>query len=186
MKEFNGCIGLPIPSTECAVMNDAGELLPQGEVGELVIRGPQVMKGYWQRPEETAKVITEDGWLRTGDIAMMTEDGYFKIVDRKKDMILVSGFNVFPNEIEDVIAHHPKVMEVAVVGVPDDKSTEAVKVFIVKSDPSLTEDEVRAYCAEQLTGYKRPKHIEFRDELPKSNVGKILRRELRDEELKKQ
>jgi len=186
MTEFNGCIGLPIPSTECAIMDDAGTLLPQGEVGELVIRGPQVMKGYWQRPEETAKVITDDGWLRTGDIAMMTEDGYFKIVDRKKDMILVSGFNVFPNEIEDVIAHHPKVLEVAVVGVPDAKSTEAVKVFIVKSDPSLTEEEVRAYCAEELTGYKRPRHIEFRDELPKSNVGKILRRELRDEELKKQ
>jgi len=186
LTEFNGCIGLPIPSTECAIMDDAGALLPQGEVGELVIRGPQVMKGYWQRPEETAKVITEEGWLRTGDIALMTEDGYFKIVDRKKDMILVSGFNVFPNEIEDVIALHPKVLEVAVVGVPDAKSTEAVKVFIVKSDPSLTEDEVRAYCAEQLTGYKRPRHIEFRDELPKSNVGKILRRELRDEELKKQ
>jgi long-chain acyl-CoA synthetase len=186
MEEFNGCIGLPIPSTDCAIMNDAGELLPQGEVGELVIRGPQVMKGYWQRPEETAKVLTEDGWLRTGDIAMMTEEGYFKIVDRKKDMILVSGFNVFPNEIEDVIASHPKVLEVAVIGVPDAKSTEAVKVFIVKSDPSLTEEEVRAYCAEQLTGYKRPRHIEFRDDLPKSNVGKILRRELRDEELKKQ
>jgi len=186
MTEFNGCIGLPIPSTECAIMDDAGALLPQGEVGELVIRGPQVMKGYWQRPEETAKVLTEDGWLRTGDIATMTEDGYFKIVDRKKDMILVSGFNVFPNEIEDVIAHHPKVLEVAVIGVPDAKSTEAVKVFIVKGDPSLTEEEVRAYCAEQLTGYKRPRHVEFRDELPKSNVGKILRRELRDEELKKQ
>jgi len=185
LEEFNGCIGLPIPSTECGIMNDEGELLPQGEVGELVIRGPQVMKGYWQRPEETAKVITEDGWLRTGDIAMMTEDGYFKIVDRKKDMILVSGFNVFPNEIEDVIALHPKVLEVAVIGVPDEKSTEAVKAFIVKSDPSLTADEIRAYCAKELTGYKRPRHIEFRDELPKSNVGKILRRELRDEELKK-
>jgi long-chain acyl-CoA synthetase len=185
MEEFNGCIGLPIPSTECGIMNDQGELLPQGEVGELVIRGPQVMKGYWQRPEETAKVMTEDGWLRTGDIATMTEDGFFKIVDRKKDMILVSGFNVFPNEIEDVIALHPKVLEVAVIGVPDAKSTEAVKAFVVKADPSLTEDEVRAYCAEQLTGYKRPRHIEFRDELPKSNVGKILRRELRDEELKK-
>jgi long-chain acyl-CoA synthetase len=186
MEEFSGCIGLPIPSTECGIMNDAGELLPQGEVGELVIRGPQVMKGYWQRPEETAKVMTDDGWLRTGDVAMMTEDGYFKIVDRKKDMILVSGFNVFPNEIEDVIAHHPKVLEVAVIGVPDEKSTEAVKAFIVKSDPSLSEEEVRAFCAEQLTGYKRPRHIEFRDELPKSNVGKILRRELRDEELKQQ
>jgi len=182
---FNGCIGLPISSTECGIMNDEGELLPQGETGELVVRGPQVMKGYWQRPEATAEVITEDGWLRTGDIALMTEDGFFKIVDRKKDMILVSGFNVFPNEIEDVIAMNPKVLEVAVIGVPDDKSTEAVKVFVVKSDPSLTEEELRAYCKDQLTGYKRPRHVEFRDELPKSNVGKILRRELRDEELKK-
>lgn len=182
---FNGCIGLPISSTECGVMDDAGNLLDQGEVGELVIRGPQVMKGYWQRPEETDKVMTADGWLRTGDVAMMTEEGFFKIVDRKKDMILVSGFNVFPNEIEDVVALHPKVLEVAVVGVPDEKSTEAVKLFVVKSDPSLTEQDLRAYCKEQLTGYKRPKHIEFRDELPKSNVGKILRRELRDEELAK-
>jgi long-chain acyl-CoA synthetase len=185
IEGFNGSIGLPVPSTECAVMNDEGELLPQGEVGELVIRGPQVMKGYWQRPEETAKVMTPDGWLRTGDIALMTEGGFFKIVDRKKDMILVSGFNVFPNEIEDVIASNPKVLEVAVIGVPDEKSTEAVKVFVVKSDPSLTEKELRDYCKEQLTGYKRPRHIEFRDELPKSNVGKILRRELRDEVLKK-
>ncbi|MGD2129773.1 MAG: AMP-binding protein [Lysobacterales bacterium] len=185
LEGFNGCIGLPIPSTECAIMNDDGELLPQGETGELVIRGPQVMKGYWKRPEETAKVLTDDGWLRTGDIALMTEDGFFKIVDRKKDMILVSGFNVFPNEIEDVIAHHPKVLEVAVVGVPDEKSTEAVKAFVVKSDPSLTEKEIRDFCHEELTGYKRPKYIEFRDELPKTNVGKILRRELRDEELKK-
>jgi long-chain acyl-CoA synthetase len=185
LEGFNGCIGLPISSTECGIMNDAGNLLPQGETGELVVRGPQVMKGYWQRPEETAKVITGDGWLRTGDVAMMTEDGYFKIVDRKKDMILVSGFNVYPNEIEDVVALHPKVLEVAVIGVPDEKSTEAVKVFVVKSDPSLTDEELRSYCKEQLTGYKRPRHIEFRDELPKSNVGKILRRELRDEELKK-
>ena len=185
IEEFNGCIGLPISSTECGVMNDEGDLLPQGEVGELVVRGPQVMKGYWQRPEATAEVITEDGWLRTGDVALMTEGGYFKIVDRKKDMILVSGFNVYPNEIEDVIAHHPKVLEVAVIGVPDEKSSEAVKVFIVKSDQSLTEEEIRSYCKEQLTGYKRPRHIEFRDDLPKSNVGKILRRELRDEELKK-
>jgi long-chain acyl-CoA synthetase len=185
IEDFNGCIGLPISSTEGGIMDDQGQLLPQGEVGELVIRGPQVMKGYWQRPEETAKVITEDGWLRTGDVAMMTPDGFFKIVDRKKDMILVSGFNVFPNEIEDVVAHHPKVLEVAVIGVPDAKSTEAVKMFVVKSDPSLTEEELRAFCAEELTGYKRPRHIEFRDELPKSNVGKILRRELRDEELAK-
>jgi long-chain acyl-CoA synthetase len=185
LEDFNGCIGLPISSTECGIMNDDGELLSQGERGELVVRGPQVMKGYWQRPEETDKVITKDGWLLTGDIAMMTEDGFFKIVDRKKDMILVSGFNVYPNEIEDVIAHHPKVLEVAAIGVPDEKSVEAVKVFIVKSDPSLDEQELRAYCAEQLTGYKRPRHIEFRDDLPKTNVGKILRRELRDEELKK-
>ena len=181
IEEFNGCIGLPISSTECGIMDDDGSLLPQGEVGELVVRGPQVMKGYWERPEETAKVLTDDGWLRTGDVAMMTPEGFFKIVDRKKDMILVSGFNVFPNEIEDVVAHHPKVLEVAAVGVPDEKSTEAVKLFVVKSDPSLTEEELRAYCKEELTGYKRPKHIEFRDELPKSNVGKILRRELRDE-----
>ncbi len=185
IESFNGCIGLPISSTECGVMNDEGDLLPQGEVGELVVRGPQVMKGYWQRPEATAEVMTEDGWLRTGDVALMTEGGYFKIVDRKKDMILVSGFNVFPNEIEGVVAHHPKVLEVAVIGVPDAKSTEAVKMFVVKSDPSLTDEELRSYCKEQLTGYKRPRHIEFRDELPKSNVGKILRRELRDEELKK-
>ncbi|MBT8049224.1 MAG: AMP-binding protein [Xanthomonadales bacterium] len=186
IEGFNGCIGLPISSTECAIMNDQEDLLEQGEVGELVIRGPQVMKGYWQRPEETGKVMTDEGWLRTGDIALMTEDGFFKIVDRKKDMILVSGFNVFPNEIEDVVALHPKVLEVAVIGVPDAKSTEAVKVFVVKSDPSLTEEEIRAHCKDQLTGYKRPRHVEFRDELPKSNVGKILRRELRDEELAKQ
>ena len=185
IEGFNGCIGLPISSTECGIMDEDEKLLPQGERGELVVRGPQVMMGYWQRPEETAKVITEDGWLRTGDIALMTEDGFFKIVDRKKDMILVSGFNVFPNEIEDVVALHPKVLEVAVIGVPDAKSTEAVKLFVVKSDPSLTEEEIRAYCKEELTGYKRPRHIEFRDELPKSNVGKILRRELRDEELAK-
>jgi len=185
IEGFNGYIGLPLPSTECGVMNDAGELLEQGEVGELVIRGPQVMKGYWQRPDETAKVITNDGWLRTGDIALMSEDGFFKIVDRKKDMILVSGFNVFPNEIEDVLASHPKVLEVAAIGVPDDKSVEAVKVFVVKSDPSLTEQELREYCKTQLTGYKCPRHVEFREELPKSNVGKILRRDLRDEELKK-
>ena len=185
LAEYNGCIGLPISSTDGGIMNDDGELLAQGETGELVIRGPQVMKGYWQRPEETEKVITPDGWLRTGDVAIMNEEGYFKIVDRKKDMILVSGFNVSPNEIEDVIALHPKVLEVAVIGVPDAKSNEAVKVFVVKSDPSLSEEELRSHCAGQLTGYKRPRHIEFRDDLPKSNVGKILRRELRDEELKK-
>lgn len=180
LAEYNGYIGLPLPSTQCGIMDEAGQLLPQGESGELVVRGPQVMKGYWQRAEETANVMTADGWLRTGDIAVMNASGYFKIVDRKKDMILVSGFNVFPNEIEDVFALHPKVQEVAAVGVPDEKSGEAVKIFVVAGDPSLTEDELRAFAVEQLTGYKRPRYIEFRDELPKSNVGKILRRELRE------
>jgi long-chain acyl-CoA synthetase len=180
LAEYNGCIGLPLPSTECGIMDEAGQLLPQGESGELVVRGPQVMKGYWQRPEETANVMTADGWLRTGDIAVMNASGYFKIVDRKKDMILVSGFNVFPNEIEDVFALHPKVLEVAAIGVPDEKSGEAVKIFVVAGDPSLTEEELRTFAVEQLTGYKRPRYIEFRNELPKSNVGKILRRELRE------
>jgi len=182
LEEYNGCIGLPISSTECGIMDDSGNLLPSGESGELVVRGPQVMKGYWQRPEETGKVLMPDGWLRTGDVAVMEKGGYFRIVDRKKDMILVSGFNVFPNEIEDVIASHPGVREVAAIGVPDEKSGEAVKIFVVARDDSLTEDELREFAAEQLTGYKRPRYIEFRDELPKSNVGKILRRELRNEE----
>jgi len=180
LKEYNGCIGLPIPSTECAIMGEDGSFLAQGETGELCVRGPQVMKGYWQRPEATAEVMTEDGWLKTGDMAMMTPEGFFKIVDRKKDMILVSGFNVYPNEIEDVFAAHEKVLEVAAIGKPDDHSGEVVKVCVVKSDPSLTEQELRDYGRENLTGYKRPKVIEFFDELPKSNVGKILRRELRD------
>ncbi len=184
LQEFSGSIGMPISSTECAIMNDAGDLLPVGETGELVIRGPQVMRGYWQRPEETAQVLGEDGWLRTGDIAVMDERGYFKIVDRKKDMILVSGFNVFPNEIEDVFAMHPKVQEVAAIGLPDEKSGESVKIYVVRKDPTLSVEEVNQFAAEQLTGYKRPRHIEFRDELPKSNVGKILRRELRAEALK--
>jgi len=183
LEEYNGCIGVPLPSTECGIMDDDGNLLPQGETGELVVRGPQVMKGYWQRQEETDKVIMNDGWLRTGDIALMNEAGYFKIVDRKKDMILVSGFNVFPNEIEDAVAGHPKVLEVAAIGVPDEKSGEAVKLFVVRKDESLTEKELRSYAAEQLTGYKRPRYIEFRDELPKTNVGKILRKDLRAEEL---
>jgi len=182
-QEFSGSIGMPISSTECAIMNDEGDFLPVGQTGELVIRGPQVMKGYWQRPEETAMVLSEDGWLRTGDIAVMDERGYFKIVDRKKDMILVSGFNVFPNEVEDVIAMHPKVQEVAAIGLPDEKSGESVKIFVVRKDPSLSIEELQEFAAEQLTGYKRPRHIEFRDELPKSNVGKILRRELRAEAL---
>jgi long-chain acyl-CoA synthetase len=180
LEAYNGYIGLPISSTDAAIRGDDGQFLPAGESGELCIRGPQVMKGYWQRPEATDEVMDADGWLSTGDIAVMTEDGYFKIVDRKKDMILVSGFNVYPNEIEDVVAMHPKVLEVAAVGVPDEKSGEVVSLFVVKKDPTLTEEEVIAFCKENLTGYKRPHYIEFVDDLPKSNVGKILRRELRD------
>jgi len=176
-----GTIGIPIPSTDVRIANDNDEPLPHGEVGELQVKGPQVMKGYYRRPEETAKTITEDGWLKTGDIAKMTEDGFFQIVDRKKDMILVSGFNVYPNEIEDIVAAHPKVLEVAAVGVPDAKSGELVKVFVVKKDKSLQEDELIQYCRENLTGYKVPKFVEFREDLPKTNVGKILRRKLRDE-----
>ena len=180
LPAYNGSIGLPVPSTEACIQDDDGKHLPVGEIGELCIRGPQVMKGYWQRPEETAKVISADGWLHTGDIAKMDDKGYFYIVDRKKDMILVSGFNVYPNEIEDVVAQIPGVLEVAAVGVPDEKSGEAVKVVVVKKDPNLTAETIRAYCKENLTGYKHPKYIEFRDSLPKTNVGKILRRELRD------
>jgi long-chain acyl-CoA synthetase len=180
LEAHNGYIGLPISSTEAAILSDDGEFLPVGETGELCIRGPQVMKGYWQRPEATEEVLRADGWLQTGDIALMTEDGYFKIVDRKKDMILVSGFNVYPNEIEDVVALMPKVLEVAAIGVPDEKSGEAVSLFVVKKDPSLTTDEIKEFCKENLTGYKRPRYIEYMDDLPKSNVGKILRRELRD------
>lgn len=177
---YNGKIGLPIPSTEVAIKDDDGNSLPQGEVGEICIKGPQVMRGYWNRPEETKKVMTEDGFFRSGDIGVMDEKGFFQIVDRKKDMILVSGFNVYPNEIEETVAAHPKVFEVAAVGVDDDKSGEVVKIFVVKKDQSLTEEELKEFCKENLTGYKRPKFVEFRDELPKSNVGKILRKELRD------
>jgi long-chain acyl-CoA synthetase len=180
LAEYNGSIGLPVPSTDACVQDDEGRKLPIGEVGELCIKGPQVMKGYWNRPEETAAVIDDDGWLHTGDMARMDEQGYFYIVDRKKDMILVSGFNVYPNEVEDVIAMMPGVLEVAAVGVPDDKSGEAVKVVIVKKDPSLTEEQVKAHARGNLTGYKQPRFVEFRSELPKSNVGKILRRELRE------
>jgi long-chain acyl-CoA synthetase len=180
LPAYNGSIGLPIPSTEVCIQDDDGKHLAVAEIGELCIRGPQVMKGYWQRPEETAKVISADGWLHTGDIAKMDDKGYFYIVDRKKDMILVSGFNVYPNEIEDVVAQIPGVLEVAAVGVPDEKSGEAVKVVVVKKDPNLTAETIKAYCKENLTGYKHPKYIEFRDSLPKTNVGKILRRELRD------
>jgi long-chain acyl-CoA synthetase len=180
LAEYNGSIGLPVPSTNACLKDESGNVVPQGEVGELCIQGPQVMKGYWQRPEETANVIDADGWLHTGDMAKMDEKGFFYIVDRKKDMILVSGFNVYPNEVEDVIAMLPGVLEVGAVGVPDDKSGEAVKVVIVRKDPNLTAEQVKAHAREYLTGYKHPKYVEFRTELPKTNVGKILRRELRD------
>ena len=181
LPDYNGAIGLPIPSTDVCLKDDDGNTMTVlGEVGELCIKGPQVMKGYWQRPEETANAIDKDGWLHTGDLAKMDENGFFYIVDRKKDMILVSGFNVYPNEVEDVIAGLDGVLEVAAIGVPDDKSGEAVKVFIVKKDPALTADQVKAYCRENLTGYKQPRFVEFRTDLPKTNVGKILRKELRD------
>ena len=177
---YNGSIGLPISSTDACIVGEDGERMPVGEVGELCIRGPQVMKGYWERPAETAEVLDADGWLHTGDMARMDERGFFYIVDRKKDMILVSGFNVYPNEVEDVVAMLPGVLEVAAVGVPDEKSGEAVKVVVVRRDPSLTAEQVKAHARENLTGYKQPKFVEFRKELPKTNVGKILRRELRD------
>ncbi|GLU30874.1 long-chain fatty acid--CoA ligase [Trinickia caryophylli] len=178
--EYNGTIGIPLPSTEVSIRDDDGNPVPTGQPGEICIRGPQVMAGYWNRPDETAKVMTADGFFKSGDIGVMDERGFFKIIDRKKDMILVSGFNVYPNEIEDVVAKHPGVFEVAAVGVPDEHSGEAVKLVIVKRDPSLTEADIQAFCKLQLTGYKRPKLIEFRTELPKTNVGKILRRELRE------
>ena len=176
---FTGTIGLPLPSIEIAIKDDEGRSLPPGEAGELCIKGPNVMVGYYNQPAETAAAFTADGFMRTGDIAVMQEDGYSRIVDRKKDMILVSGFNVFPNELENVISLCPGVVECAAIGVPDEKQGEAIKVFVVRRDPTLTEDAVMRYCNDQLTGYKRPKHIEFRDSLPKTNVGKILRRQLR-------
>ncbi len=176
---YTGTIGLPVSSTEVAILDDEGRHLPVGTSGEIAIRGPQVMAGYWQRADETAKVMTADGFLRTGDVGLMDEAGYTRIVDRKKDMILVSGFNVYPNEVEDVVAAFPGVLECAVVGIPDEHSGEAVKLFVVRKDPSLQESVLAAYCHENLAGYKRPRVIEFRDELPKSPVGKILRRELR-------
>jgi long-chain acyl-CoA synthetase len=179
-----GSIGMPVPNTNCKVIDDDGNDLPLGEAGELCVKGPQVMKGYWQRPEATAETMTKDGWLKTGDVAVIGDDGYMKIVDRKKDMIIVSGFNVYPNEVEDIIVSHPDIIEAAAIGIPDVKSSEAVKVFAVRRDPSLTEKDVIDYARQNLTGYKVPRYIEFRDELPKTNVGKILRRELRDEELK--
>src|SRR5437588_5411191 len=181
IEEFSGTIGLPVPSTDISIRDDDGNEVPLGEAGEICAKGPQVMAGYWNRPEETANVMTADGFFRTGDIGVMDERGCTKIVDRKKDMILVSGLNVYPNQTEEVIASHPGVLECAVIGIPDSKSGEAVKAFIVKKDPNLTADTVIKFCQEQLTGYKVPKHIEFRTDLPKTNVGKILRRQLRDE-----
>ena len=184
-ESFSGTIGLPFPSTDIVLLDDDGKPVPVGAAGEIAIRGPQVMAGYWNKPEETAKVMTEDGFFKSGDIGVMDERGYTKIVDRKKDMILVSGFNVYPNEVEGVVAMHPGVLECAAVGVPDENSGEAVKLFVVKKSDSLTERELLQFAAKELTNYKRPKHIEFRTELPKTNVGKILRRELRDAEIKK-
>jgi long-chain acyl-CoA synthetase len=182
---FTGTIGLPLPNVEIKILGEQGEELPLGEAGEIAIKGPQVMRDYWQQPAETAKVMTPDGFFKSGDIGEMDARGYIKIVDRKKDMIVVSGFKVFPNEIEEVVANHPGVLECAAVGVPDEKSGEAVMLFVVRRDKSLTKEALATYCAKQFTGYKRPKYIEFRDELPKTNVGKILRRELRDGALKK-
>jgi len=181
LKEYNGSIGLPLPSTEIFIRDDAGTDLPIGGAGEICIRGPQVMAGYWQRADETAAVMCADGALRTGDIGVMDEKGFVRIVDRKKDMILVSGFNVYPNEVEDVVAMHPGVLEVVAIGVPDARTGEAVKIFIVRKDPALSAEALIAHCRENLTAYKVPHHVEFRKELPKSNVGKILRRVLKDE-----
>ena len=178
-QTFTGSIGLPLPSTEIAIRDDSGNDVPLGTAGEICIRGPQVMAGYWQRPDETASVMTNDGYFKSGDIGVMDKRGYVKIVDRKKDMVLVSGFNVYPTEIEQVVNLHPGVLECAAVGVPDDRSGETIKLFVVKRDPALSEEDLVVYCRDNFTAYKRPKYIEFRDDLPKSNVGKILRRELR-------
>jgi long-chain acyl-CoA synthetase len=183
-NEYTGTIGLPVPSTEISIRDDDGKEVPLGQPGEICARGPQVMAGYWQRPEETANVMTADGFFKTGDIGVMDAGGQVKIVDRKKDMVLVSGFNVYPNEVEDVVASHPGVLECAVVGVPDDASGEAVVLFVAKKDPALTEQALMKFCSEQLTGYKKPKYIIFQQELPKTNVGKVLRRELRDAAVK--
>jgi long-chain acyl-CoA synthetase len=179
--EYTGAIGVPMSSTEVELRDDNDRSVPLGQPGEICIRGPQVMKGYWQRPDETAKVLGRDGFLHTGDIGIMDDKGFIRIVDRKKDMILVSGFNVYPNEIEQVVATHPGVLECAVIGVPDEHSGEVPKVFVVRKDPQLTEQDVLEHCRKELTGYKRPKYVEFRSELPKTNVGKILRRALREE-----
>jgi long-chain acyl-CoA synthetase len=179
-SEFTGAIGLPIPSTEVTICDDNGKPLPVGEAGEICIKGPQVMEGYWQRPDETEKVMLPGGWLRTGDIGRMEESGYLFIEDRKKDMILVSGFNVYPNEIENIVVEMDGILEAAAIGIPDERSGEHVKVFAVRTDPNITEQDVKDYCSKNLTNYKRPKFVEFRDDLPKTNVGKILRRALRD------
>jgi long-chain acyl-CoA synthetase len=184
-EAYTGSIGLPLPNVEVRILDDHGNDVPMGEAGEIAIRGPQVMQGYWQRPDETALVMTPDGYFKSGDVGEMDARGYIRIVDRKKDMIVVSGFKVFPNEIEAVVANHPGVLECAAVGVPDKASGEAVTLFVVKKDPALTREALAAYCAQQFTGYKRPKIIEFRNDLPKTNVGKILRRELRNSVLKK-
>lgn len=181
-----GTIGIPVPSTLCKIVNDDGQELAIGEIGELCVKGPQVMKGYWQRQEATDEILDAEGWLKTGDIGLIQEDGYLRIVDRKKDMILVSGFNVYPNELEDVLATLPGVLQCAAIGIPDEKSGEAIKVFVVvKPGESVTKEQVMEHMRANLTGYKVPKAVEFRDMLPTTNVGKILRRELRDEELKK-
>ena len=185
LPDYNGAIGLPIPSTEIELRDDAGKAVPLGQPGEICIRGPQVMAGYWNRADETAKVMDKDGWFATGDVGVMDERGYVRIVDRKKDMILVSGFNVYPNEIEGVVAMHDGVLECAAVGIPDDKSGEAVKLFVVRKVETLTADQLLRHCREHLTGYKVPREVEFRDDLPKTNVGKILRRQLRDESKRK-
>jgi long-chain acyl-CoA synthetase len=179
-EAYTGTIGLPLPNVEIRILDDGGQDVPLGQAGEIAIRGPQVMRDYWQQPEETAKVMTPDGFFKSGDVGIMDARGYTKIVDRKKDMILVSGFNVYPNEVEAVVAAHPGVLECAAIGVPDKNSGEAVMLFVVRKDPALTQEALMAYCHDELTGYKRPKVIEFRQELPKTNVGKILRRELRD------
>ncbi|HRE19225.1 MAG TPA: AMP-binding protein, partial [Rhodocyclaceae bacterium] len=181
LKAFNGSIGLPIPSTEVSVRDDAGTEVPQGQVGEICIKGPQVMAGYWQRPDETALVMTADGYLRTGDMGYVDPAGYVFLVDRKKDMILVSGFNVYPNEVEEAVATHPGVMDVAAIGIADEKSGEAVKIFVVRKDKNLTEAALIEHCRTVLTGYKVPRHVEFRDDLPRTNVGKILRRALKEQ-----
>ena len=181
LEQFTGSIGLPISSTEAQIVDDDGNEITLGEIGEICIRGPQVMEGYWQNPEETEKVMLPGGWFRTGDVGRMDENGFFYIEDRKKDMILVSGFNVYPNEIEGVAVEMEGILEAAAIGVPDEKSGEVVKLYVVRSNPSVTEEDVLRFCRDNLTGYKIPKQIEFRDELPKTNVGKILRRALRDE-----